>query len=202
MIVDLKKKITNQSLQPGSAFLVSQATVLNQAEVSRYLTQLNTHLEGVLEKKSADVDLITDSVRQLQDQLASLIEQSNRLAAGEPTIERRTPDIDQQQDGEPEPTPAEEGEAVEGADEGIHFEIEPGAEPMDGQVGMEAPMEGGEAEPGKKTSFHLSLFSKQSMTRTRLTETLFLWLGMKRAPCGRGLRQRNGSEVLVHVRSV
>ncbi|KAH9810312.1 hypothetical protein DFH28DRAFT_902954 [Melampsora americana] len=119
---------------------VSQATVLNQAEVSRYLTQLNEHLEGVLVKKNEDVELITESVRKLQDQLAVLIEQSQRLG---PTIERPEPDIDHGlTSGEEEADRGEETDQVKPEEmEGIHFEVEEGAGEVDVTVDV-PPQEG------------------------------------------------------------
>ncbi|KAG0150274.1 hypothetical protein CROQUDRAFT_720452 [Cronartium quercuum f. sp. fusiforme G11] len=132
---------------------VSQATVMNQAEVSRYLTQLNSHLEGVLQKKSEDVELITESVKKLQDQLGMLIEQSNRMAlvgvqSGQ--VEQPMPDTDRGlTDGEGEGEGGGEGgegqevqqvEPEQSEQQGIHFEVEEGA---DVNVNTEVPEEGG-----------------------------------------------------------
>lgn len=132
---------------------VSQATVLNQAEVSRYLTQLNEHLEGVLVKKNEDVEMITESVRRLQEQLAVLIEQSQRVAPP-PEIERPMPDIDHGVvSGEEEE--AERGEEADQGGpeeaEGIQFEVEEGAGEVD--VTVDVPLQNGADGTGHTRQF-------------------------------------------------
>lgn len=137
---------------------MSQATVLNQAEVSRYLTQLNEHLEGVLVKKNEDVEMISESVRKLQDQLAVLIEQSQRVPP--PEIERPLPDIDHGLvSGEDE---VEKGEGPDQGNpeeaEGIHFEVEEGAGEVDVTVGVPPPEGADEATDTRQCKFDRNSF--------------------------------------------
>lgn len=65
---------------------VNQASVLNQAEVSRYLGQLNVHLEGVLHKKTEEIQHIGENVLRLEKQLAILLEQSEKISSAIPII--------------------------------------------------------------------------------------------------------------------
>ncbi|POW08400.1 hypothetical protein PSHT_09564, partial [Puccinia striiformis] len=87
---------------------VNQASVLNQAEVSRYLSQLNTHLEGVIHKKNNEIAQIGENVGKLEQQLAVLVEQSQQISSVIPLIHENLNQQQEQQQQQQSMPPAEQ----------------------------------------------------------------------------------------------
>ncbi|KAI9602511.1 hypothetical protein H4Q26_001801 [Puccinia striiformis f. sp. tritici PST-130] len=87
---------------------VNQASVLNQAEVSRYLSQLNTHLEGVIHKKNNEIAQIGENVGKLEQQLAVLVEQSQQISSVIPLIHENLNQQQERQQQQQSMPPAEQ----------------------------------------------------------------------------------------------
>ncbi|MBW0472807.1 hypothetical protein O181_012522 [Austropuccinia psidii MF-1] len=124
---------------------VNQASILNQAEVSRYLGQLNVHLEGVLQKKNGEIEQIGDNVARLEKQLSSLLEQSEKISSTLPLLQNivksTVPPVITQSIPPPEqvpPTNDQPCESGENLETGI--QLETGDCDQAGQVDVSVPV--------------------------------------------------------------
>lgn len=116
---------------------VNQASVLNQAEVSRYLTQLNTHLEGVIHKKNDEILQIGENVGRLEKQLAVLLDQSQQISSVIPLINEKMTSMSA-------PPPEQAPTSIDQPEEALNRapEAEPPVEPqMDVDNGPDAPVD-------------------------------------------------------------
>jgi len=116
---------------------VNQASVLNQAEVSRYLTQLNTHLEGVIHKKNDEILQIGENVGRLEKQLAVLLDQSQQISSVIPLINEKMTSMSA-------PPPEQAPTSIDQPEEALNRAPEPElpVEPqMDVDNGPDAPVD-------------------------------------------------------------
>ncbi|WAR57371.1 hypothetical protein PtB15_8B418 [Puccinia triticina] len=151
---------------------VNQASVLNQAEVSRYLTQLNTHLEGVLHKKNDEILQIGENVGRLEKQLAVLVEQSQEISAVIPLMKSAA--------STSAPPPEQAPTSIDQPDEAFsrNMDAEPPTEPQmdvdpgpDGPVDVSVhPQEGDQLDaPLEDGEPHVTLMSKKPSVGYRIT---------------------------------
>ncbi|KAA1066290.1 hypothetical protein PGT21_027530 [Puccinia graminis f. sp. tritici] len=151
---------------------VNQASVLNQAEVSRYLTQLNTHLEGVLHKKNDEILQIGENVGRLEKQLAVLLEQSQQISSVIPlmnaTASTSAPPPEQAPTSIDQPEEALNRDLDAGPSAEPQTDVDPGPDgPIDVSVhpqegdALDPPLEGGEP--------HVTLMSKKPSVGYRIT---------------------------------
>jgi hypothetical protein len=121
--------------------------------VSRYLTQLNTHLEGVLHKKNDEILQIGENVGRLEKQLAVLVEQSQQISSVIPlmtaTASTSAPPPEQAPTSIDQPEEVLNRDLDAGPSVEPQTDVDPGPDgPVDVSVhpgdALDPPLEGGE----------------------------------------------------------
>ncbi|KNE98022.1 hypothetical protein PSTG_08696 [Puccinia striiformis f. sp. tritici PST-78] len=145
---------------------VNQASVLNQAEVSRYLSQLNTHLEGVIHKKNNEIAQIGENVGKLEQQLAVLVEQSQQISSVIPLIHENLNQQQERQQQQQSMPPAEQAPTSidhpgEEADQIPEIDL-------DGPVDVSVHPNEDEAPPENEEP-HITLMSQKPSVGYRMT---------------------------------